>query len=533
VLVNVARDDDRLGTIPDALRDAATRFGDHEAVVDGATRWTFRELYAHSMDVARALVASDVAPGDRVALWAPNSAEWIAASFGVYLSGATLVPLNTRFRATEAAHVLRTSGARLLITVTDFLDANYVALLSTIDELPVTEIVILSGDAHDGPTSWANFVARGAGVDEATIDGRVAALESGDTSDVVFTSGTTGAPKGAMLTHGASVRTYLAWSELVDLRSGDRYLVVYPFFHTAGLKAGILASVLRGVTIYPLAVFDVPVMLALIAAEAITVLPGPPTVFQGIINHPDRARFDVASVRTAITGAAVVPVEVIRQMRDILAIPTIITGYGMTETTGTISMCRHDDAPEVIALTVGKPIPGIEVRVVDNDGKDVEPGGHGEFIVRGYNVARGYYNDPVATAAAIDADGWLSTGDVGFVDQDGNLRITDRKKDMFIVGGFNAYPAEIEAILLTRDDVAQVAVVAVPDDRLGEVGVAFVIPTAGTSPSATEIISWSREHMANFKVPRRVHFVGELPLTPSGKVMKFELRAWTQRPDRL
>jgi HIP---CoA ligase len=230
-------------------------------------------------------------------------------------------------------------------------------------------------------------------------------------------------------------------------------------------------------------------------------------------------------VRTAITGAAVVPVEVIRQMRDVLGIATVITGYGMTETTGTISMCRHNDPPEVIALTVGRPLPGVEVRVVDADGVDVDPGQRGEFIVRGYNVVSGYYNDPDATAAAIDADGWLSTGDIGFVDDGGNLRITDRLKDMFIVGGFNAYPAEIEAMLLSRADVAQAAVVGVPDDRLGEVGVAFIIPTAGTSPTADDIIAWCREHMANYKVPRRIELVSQLPLTPSGKVMKFELRA--------
>jgi HIP---CoA ligase len=529
--VSSARDDDQLFTIPGALRDAVVRFGTREAVVSGTTRWTYSDLYEHSMHVARALIASGISPGDRVALWAPNSAEWISASFGVYLCGATLVPLNTRFRAEESAHVLRTSGARLLITVTDFLDGDYVAMLRGVEDLPVTETVVLNGNAPhetvspDKITPWATFLDRAATVDDTIVEARVAAITSDDTSDIVFTSGTTGAPKGAMLTHGASVRTYLAWSELVDLRQTDRYLVVYPFFHTAGLKAGILACVLRGATIYPLAVFDVPVMLELVAAEAITVLPGPPTVFQSILNHPDRGRWDLSSVRAAITGAAVVPVEVIRQMRDVLGITTIITGYGMTETTGTISMCRHDDPPEAIALTVGKPIPGVEVRVVDADGIDVPNGERGEFVVRGYNIVRGYYNDPAGTAAAIDADGWLSTGDIGYIDDQGNLRITDRAKDMFIVGGFNAYPAEIEAMLLTRDDVAQVAVIGVPDERLGEVGVAFVIPVAGTSPSPAEIISWSREHMANYKVPRQVHVVSEFPLTPSGKVMKFELRA--------
>jgi acyl-CoA synthetase (AMP-forming)/AMP-acid ligase II len=217
-----------------------------------------------------------------------------------------------------------------------------------------------------------------------------------------------------------------------------------------------------------------------------------------------------------------VPVDVVRQMREVLHIGTVVTGYGMTETTGTISMCRHDDPPEVIATTVGKPLPGVEVRVVDDDAHDVPAGQPGELIVRGFNVMQGYFADPAATADAI-RDGWLSTGDIGFVDGDGNIHITDRKKDMFIVGGFNAYPAEIEATLLDHDDVAQVAVVGVPDDRMGEVGVAFVVPRSGTTPDAEAILAWAHERLAKFKL-QAVRLVDELPVTPSGKVQKFVLR---------
>jgi acyl-CoA synthetase (AMP-forming)/AMP-acid ligase II len=510
-------------TIPAALDAAAARFPHRETVVDGTLRLTFAELRAQAITVARALIASGVAPGDRVALWAPNSAQWIVASFGAYAAGAVLVPFNTRYRGEEAGHILRTSGARLLLTVTDFLDTSYVELLDGVEGLDdLEEIVVMQGDVPAGTTPWADFLGRAQAVASEEVDRRIAAIGPDDTSDIIFTSGTTGAPKGAMLGHGASVRTYLAWSELVDLREGDRYLSVYPFFHTAGLKSGVLACVLRGATIYPQPTFDVPTVLDVVGKERITMLPGPPTVFQTIINHPDLATFDLSSVRSSVTGAAVVPVEVIRQMREVLKIRTVVTGYGMTETTGTISMCRHDDSPEVIARTVGRPIPGVEVRVVDDDGVDVPAGAPGELVVRGFNVMQGYFNDEAATREAI-VDGWLRTGDIGLVDDDGNLHITDRKKDMFIVGGFNAYPAEIEAVLLGHPAVAQVAVVGVPDERMGEAGVAFVVPREGAAVEPAALLDWAWERLAKFKLSR-VELIGALPLNPSGKVMKFKLR---------
>jgi HIP---CoA ligase len=509
-------------TIPAALRSAADRFGSDEAVVDGFRRVTFAELAAQAEAAARAFVHAGVQPGDRVAMWAPNSLPWIVASFGVSLAGAVLVPLNTRYKGDEAGHVLRTSGAKVLLTVTDFLDSDYLSMLDGVAGLESLELrVVLSGPVPDGVSGWDAFVASGSAAAPDEVARREAAVEPGDISDIIFTSGTTGAPKGAMLTHGASVRTYTAWSDLVGLRHGDRYLIVYPFFHTAGLKSGILACILTGATIYPHPVFDVVSVMRRVAEERITMLPGPPTVFQSILNHPDFASFDLSSLRLAVTGAAVVPVSIIRRMRDELRFENVVTGYGLTETTGTVSMCRHDDPPEVIAETVGRPLPGVEVRVVDDDGKDAPIG---ELLVRGFNVMKGYFNNPEATAEAIDAEGWLKTGDVGLIDDGGNLRITDRKKDMFIVGGFNAYPAEIENALLGHPDVAQVAVVGVPDDRLGEIGVAFVIPRPGHTVNPAEVIGWCRDHLANFKVPRRVVVVDALPLNPSGKVMKFVLR---------
>jgi HIP---CoA ligase len=508
-------------TVPAALERAAREFGDAEAVVDRSDRWTFARLHAESVRVARALTASGVRPGDRVALWAPNSARWIAASFGVYAAGAVLVPVNTRFKGMEAAHVLGRSGASLLLASTDAVGTDLLSLLEGAGALPaVREAVILEGPARSGAVAWDDFVAR----DTAAGDRPLPSLGPEDLADIIFTSGTTGAPKGAMLGHGPSVRTYEAWSDAVGLRSGDRYLCVYPFFHTAGLKSAVLACVLRGATVLPHAVFDAGVVMRRVAEERITVLPGPPTVFQSMLEHPERAQFDLSSLRLSVTGAATVPVEVVRRMREDLRIATVVTGYGLTETTGTVSMCRHDDPPEVVATTVGRPLPGVSVRVVDEKGCTVSPGQTGEIVVKGFNVMRGYFDDRAATAGAFDDEGYLRTGDVGLIGADGNLRITDRKKDMFIVGGFNAFPAEIEGIMLTHPGVAQVAIVGVPDDRLGEVAQAYVVRRSGDAVDEPLLIAWCREHMANYKVPRGVHFVDELPLTASGKVQRFRLR---------
>ncbi|SHN46549.1 FadD3 family acyl-CoA ligase [Cryptosporangium aurantiacum] len=502
-------------TIPAALRRAAARWPDETAVVEDGRRTTWAELADRATEVARALVGSGVRPGDRVGLWAPNSTGWIVASMGVYAAGAILAPVNTRFTGAEAAQALRTAGAKLLFTVTDFLDTDYVQALSVDPELLGSlDVVIMSGK----PDSWRDFLARGAGVDHTPAE---EALTADDPSDVIFTSGTTGRPKGALLTHGSSTRTYLAWSDAVGLRHGDRYLVVYPFFHCAGLKSAVLACALRGATIVPCPVFAVNTVMSLVEKERVTMLPGPPSLYQSLLNA-DLSGYDRSSLRLAVTGAAAVPVELVRRMRDELGFASVVTAYGLTETTGTVTACRHDDPIEVIANTSGRPIPGMAVRIVDRDGKDVQAGEPGEVLARGFAVMRGYYGDPDATAAAIDADGWLKTGDIGVLDAAGNLRITDRIKDMFIVGGFNAYPAEIENVLLGHEGVAAVAVVGAPDERLGEVGYAFVVPRAGADPG--DLLEWCRGRMANYKVPRYLEIVDELPLNRTGKVEKRVLR---------
>ncbi len=281
---------------------------------------------------------------------------------------------------------------------------------------------------------------------------------------------------------------------------------------------------MTGATLVPMATFDLDAVAGLIESERISVIPGPPTIYQSLLNHPGFDASRTSTLRLAVTGAAVVPVELVERMRSELGFDTVVTAYGMTEASGCATICRREDDAETIATTSGRAFPGVEVKVVDDDGATLPAGDAGEVLVRGYNVMDGYFNDPEQTAETITADGWLRTGDVGVMNDAGYVTITDRKKDMFIVGGFNAYPAEIERLLLGHPDVAQAAVVGVPDERLGEVGHAFVIPTHGSDPDPAEIAAWAREHMANFKAPRVVAVVDALPLNASGKVLKYELR---------
>ena len=519
-------------TVPALVERAAERFGSREALVDsvGARRLSFAELAVASDEAARAYVAHGLEPGDRVAIWAPNSAGWVVAALGAYRAGGVLTTVNTRFKGQEAAHVIRTAGARLLVTVTDFLDTDYVALLERAESPECLDLtVVLHGPVPRGCVGWDDFLARAADVDPAAVSARAQAIASDDVGTVIFTSGTTGAPKGAMLRHGASVRAFTAWSDIVGLQEGDRYLVINPFFHTFGLKAGILACLVKGATIVPHPTFDVPSVMRRVDEERITMLPGAPAIYQTILDHPDLSSFDLSTLRLAVTGAATVPVEMIRRMREELTFETIVTGYGLTESTGIATMCRHDDPIELIANTAGRAIPDTEVQVVDEHGSQVPAGEPGEVVIRGYHVMEGYFGDAAATAEAIDADGWLHTGDVGVMDEAGNLRITDRTKDMFITGGFNAYPAEIEGMIMRHPAVSQVAVVGVPDHRLGEVSKAFVVLRPGAEWDEEEFLTWCRGEMANYKVPRSVEVLDALPLNASGKVLKYELRARAER----
>ena len=478
------------GTVPRLVDEAALRHGSAEALVDGALRLTYAQLAGEVDRYARGFLAAGLGAGDRVAVWAPNCAEWMLAALGLLRAGGVLVPLNTRFKGGEAAYIIRDAGASMLVTVRGFLGTDYPALLAGQDTADLARIVLLRDE--DGTAAGAvpvtelgAFLRGGEAVDPAESAARAAAIQPDAVSDLIFTSGTTGHPKGATATHAQSLRTFGTWSSIVGLTAGDRYLVVNPFFHTFGYKAGILACLMAGATVVPEPVFDPSAVMARIAAERISVLPGPPTLYQTLLSDPRRAEQDLSSLRLGVTGAAVVPVELVQSMRDDLGFDTVLTAYGLTESCGTVTMCRRSDPPETVAATSGRAIPGVEVRAVV-DGTDVAAGEPGEIVVRGYTVMPGYWGNERATAEAIDAEGWLHTGDIGILDPAGNVTITDRVKDMFVVGGFNAYPAEIEAILRGHEAVGQVAVVGVPDDRMGEVGCAYIVPSevvaAGTEP---------------------------------------------------
>ncbi|GAA2482590.1 FadD3 family acyl-CoA ligase [Streptomyces longisporus] len=517
------RGDVEWGSIPGLVRSAAERYAEAEAVVEGRTRISYAELGARVERSTAACVAAGIAPGDRVAIWAPNSSDWIVAALGAVSAGAVLVPINTRFKGAEAADVLRRSGARLLFVTGTFLGTSYVASLRRAVErgpgLPdLDQVVVLSDDAPEDFRTWKDFLAGGDGVGPAEVRARSAAVEGSWPSDIVFTSGTTGRPKGAVITHAQTLRAYEIWCDLAGLRQGDRYLIVNPFFHTFGYKAGVLACLMRGATMIPQPVFNIDTALANIAAERVSVLPGPPTLHQSLLDHPARDAHDLSALRLVVTGAAVVPLRLVERLRGELGVETVLTAYGLSEASGIVTMCRRGDDPTVIASTSGRAIPGTEVRV------EAEVGEPGEVLVRGFNVMRGYYEDQAGTAEVLTRDGWLRTGDVGVLDAGGNLRITDRIKDMFIVGGFNAYPAEIEQLLGLHPDVADVAVIGVPDARLGEVGKAYVVRRPHSAMTSDDLIAWARREMANYKVPRWVAFVAELPRNASGKVLKGELR---------
>ncbi|HET7691415.1 MAG TPA: AMP-binding protein [Nocardioidaceae bacterium] len=493
-------------TIPGVLRKAVRRWPTHPAMVDGTTTLTFADLHERVRRVAAGLA---IQKGDRVCLWAPNSWQWEVAALAVTYAGGVLVPLNTRYTGHEVVDVVDRVEARYVVLADGFLDRNQT------DELRAA-----AAEAGVGLPELLRVDALPEG--EPGVD---ADVSPDDLADILFTSGTTGRSKGVMTTHAQSVEAARIWGELGELTEDDRYLVVNPFFHSFGYKAGILVSLVYGATLHPMPVFDVDAMLDVIERERITVLPGAPAIFNALLQAPRDGR-DLSSLRFAVTGAAMVPVALVEKMQSELSFDLVLTAFGMTECVMG-AMGRRGDPPELVASTTGRVVPGMEMRI------DAPPGEDGELLFRGPLVMQGYLDDAEATAEAIDEDGWLHTGDVGRMDAEGNLKITDRLKDVYITGGFNVYPAEVEQALLRMPGVVDVAVVGVPDDRLGEVGGAFVVTSPdGEDRTVTreDVIAFAKERLANFKVPRHVEFVRFLPRNLSGKVLKTELReqqTWT------
>lgn len=502
-------------TIPHAAEAAAKRWPNELALIEGRETRTFAQLWAECRRTASALLEAGIGRGDRVAIWAPNSRQWVVAAVAAQSCGAAIVPLNTRLKGREAGDILRRTRSRMLLTVESFLGIDYPALIAK-EDLPDLEQTVMLERLDE-------YSAIGAGEDDPRIDAALAAIGPDDISDIMFTSGTTGLPKGVLMTHGRILPQVGVWIGNTGLAHGERYLIANPFFHSFGMKVGWVACLLAGAVMVPMPQFDVAEAIRLIEQERIAFLPGPPTIFQMLLAEREKQPFDCSSLRGGTTGAATVPPVLIERIRSELGMRDIITAYGMTECVN-VTSCRPGDPVELIAQTCGAAIPGNEVIIAGDDGREVPRGETGEIWVRGIGVMLGYLDDPAATTEAIDPAGWLHTGDVGTMDANGYVRITDRKKDMFISGGFNVYPAEVEKILAAHPAVGMIAVVGTPDERMGEVGVAFIVPRPDARVVPEEIIAWSRDNMANYKVPRRVVVVDDLPRNASGKVLKIDLK---------
>lgn len=536
------------GTIPTLLRDVATRYGSHPAVVEGETVLDYAGLEREVVTVAAALVRRGVLPGDRVAVWLPNRIEFILATLGAEYLGAAVIPLNTRYRGHEARHILERARASAVVVCDGFLGTSYTELLDDAappNTLPPNTIPFGAGSAYpgglphlhtvvdvgeanrqrSGVLGWAEFLA---GADEAsmrTATGYAQAVTPETVCDILFTSGTTGEPKGVMSAHFQTIGVAAAWASGAAMSAADRYAVVNPFFHGFGYKAGFLAAFTTGATVYPLATFDPVDVMTLIERESISVMPGVPTIFTTLINHPRRGEFDLSSLRFATAGAATVPDNLFEQMRDILGFDTAVQAYGLTECM-LATQSRQGEDPRHVAETTGPAVPGMEIRIVTSDGAEAATGEDGEIWLRGDYVMLGYFEDPVATAEVIDSRRWLHTGDVGHLDEHGCLTITDRIKDMFTVGGFNVYPAEVEKALTAHPDVVDAAVIGVDDERLGSVPFAYVIlrPGTGSGTDSDTLLRWCRDRLANYKVPRSLVVTDEFPRNAAGKILKTALR---------
>ncbi|MEG1735754.1 MAG: AMP-binding protein, partial [Comamonas sp.] len=412
-------------TLPSMLAEAVSRYAERAAIVENGRSISYAQLQQQGRQAARALMALGVLAGDRVAIWAPNLSEWIVAACGVHASGAVMVPLNTRMKGAEAADILDRSGAKVLVCVGDFLNNYYPDLLQGQRPATLQHLVVLGDKVlPSADLSWAQFMARAEGISAEAQLQREAQIGPDDTADLMFTSGTTGRPKGVMAAHRPTILAFKAWAEVVGLTEGSRYLIVNPFFHTFGYKAGWVAALLQGATVYPEQVFEAEAILRRIEADRISFLPGPPTLFLSMLAHPQLGKYDLGSLKSAVTGSATVPPILIKRMREELGIQNVTTAYGLTECGGCATLCEPTDTVETVANTCGKALPGTELRCVDEQGNSVEVGEAGEVVLRGYHVMKGYFEDDKATAETIDADGWLHTGDVGVLDERGYLRIT-------------------------------------------------------------------------------------------------------------
>jgi fatty-acyl-CoA synthase len=518
-------------TLSQVLRDTTAKFPQRHVILDpGGLRLTYEELDAQVDRLARGLIEHGVAKGDKVGLWMPNIPEWVAAYFAVARIGAVVVPMNTRYKPHEVHYILENSEATALFAVDSFAGIDYVSMIREIrHDLPRLKNVVIVGEPGEEMHRFSDVVALG---DERLADGILAERESAcapsDNVFILYTSGTTGNPKGAMLSHHNIAKNAEQVTEVLHATENDVFLLAVPFFHCFGCVMGIAGAITWGASMVPQQIFNAREALELIETHRVSVLYGVPTMFVLELEEyrkgkEDGSSYDVASLRTGIMAGAPCPVEVMRGTMDELHCNVSIA-YGLTEASPVITMTRFDDPIERRVETVGRALDGIEVKIAGDDHAPLPIGEMGELACRGYNVMMGYYKMPDVTAETIDEDGWLYSGDLATMDAEGYVKIVGRKKDMLITGGFNVYPAEIEEYLFTHPKVQNVSVIGIPDDVMGEVAAAYIIPREGETIDPQEIVDYCHGEIANFKVPRYVVLVDELPMTQSGKIQKFKLR---------
>ncbi|MEV7096094.1 AMP-binding protein [Amycolatopsis sp. NPDC051045] len=512
-------------TIGDNFDRTVAAFGERDALVDRAVgrRWTYRELAAEVTALALGLVARGIGKGDRVGIWSPNRAEWTFLQYATAKIGAILVNINPAYRAHELAYVLNQSGVKLLVASDAFKTSDYPAMADEVREkcTALEHVVVLGGEG------WQALVEAGRRGDPAVLAEKQAALSADDPINIQYTSGTTGFPKGATLSHHNILNNGYFVGELCNYTETDKVCIPVPFYHCFGMVMGNLACTSHGACmVIPAPAFDPRATLEAVAAERCTSLYGVPTMFIAELNHPDFASFDLSSLRTGIMAGSPCPVEVMKQVIDRMGMAEVSICYGMTETSPVSTQTRSDDSIERRVSTVGRVGPHLEVKVVDPEtGLTVPRGEPGELCTRGYSVMLGYWEQPDKTAEAIDAARWMHTGDLAVMDGDGYVNITGRIKDMVIRGGENLYPREIEEFLYTHPDILDAQVIGVPDEKYGEELMAWVRMREGAEPlTAEKVREFCGGKLAHYKIPRYVHVVEEFPMTVTGKVRKVEMR---------
>lgn len=516
-------------TIPALLVESEVRFGGRIFIRDNGQDITFSAIARTARLVAKGLIALGVQPKDRLALWMPNCWEWVAAALGIQLAGGVLIPLNTRLRGMEVGGILRRSKASGLISIGVFLGVDFPGMLASQD-LPDLRHLIVSGNyepTSTGHLTWARLLEAGETISDVECATRAASVRADDICDIMFTSGTTGEPKGALFTHAMTLEGARGTIELTSLVPDDRYAAFGPFSHNAAYKAGWLAALMVGASMVTMPDLSPDGVARVIQQEKITIMPSPPTVLQGLLAHPEFSRFDLSSLRRITTGGTTVPMQLLYDLRKAFPDAVLATGYGMTEVCGSATNTLPTDTLEIIASTAGRAISGTEVRCVNVEGNDVKPGELGEVWIRDAKTMLGYLDNPEATRKSLDEEGWFHSGDLGIFDISGNLKIVDRLSDMYITGGFNCYPAEIEKALLHIPGIAAASVVGVPDERLGQVGRAFIIRLPGEEIDEAAILAWCKINIANYKIPKSIKFVEELPINATGKVVKSKLRSYS------